>query len=494
MKKTIKIKAVYYTLTLCFAILFSGCEKTFDINKDPDNPSLEQGTPALIFPAAVASTAGAIGGEYAILGGIWSQYWAQSAVSSQFRTIDSYNISQSDFNPRFNEVYAGALNDYQYTIKKSEELGNWKFFLMGTVMKAYTYQVMVDLYDTLPYTEAFMGINNLKPKFDDGYSIYQGLLSEINNALSKNYNSSPSVGKSDIIFQSNMDKWVQFANTLKLKLYLRMVYAKPAEAEAGIKALYASGVTFLDTDASMAIFEDLADKSNPLYEYNFRKLNTNGNLRASRTFLTFLQANNDPRVASYYSFSTGTSYRGLNQGDQNNPDQTLTNVSIIKMTSKDPVQFISLPESYFLQAEALERFFGGVGAKEKYDDGVSAAFAQYGYDATSFTQIGGVYEYPILGNFEQKLEKIIVQKWASFPGSHALEGFFEHNRTGYPKVSTVYSTDVDNYIPGRFVYSKTGTTGGLFPKRLIIPEDERNTNPNTPSVTPITTKVWWDKK
>jgi hypothetical protein len=287
---------------------------------------------------------------------------------------------------------------------------------------------------------------------------------------------------------------VKFANTLKLKMYLRMVYAKPAEAEAGIKALYNSGVTFLDSDASMAIFEDLADKSNPLYEFNFRKLNTNGNLRASRTLLTFLQANNDPRISSYYDFSSGTNYRGLNQGDQNNPDQTLTNVSIIKMTSKDPVQFISLPESYLLQAEALERFFGGVGAKEKYDNGVSAAFAQYAYDASGFIAPSGTYEYPSGGNFEEKLEKIIVQKWVSFPGSHALEGFFEQNRTGYPKISPVYSTDTDNYVPGQFVYSNTGTTGGLFPKRLIIPEDERNNNPNTPAVTPITTEVWWDKK
>src|SRR5690606_17972387 len=171
------------TLALLFTI--TSCEKSLDINTDPNNASLEQGTPELIFPSAVASTSGMIGGQYAIVGGIWAQYWAQSASSSQYRTVDSYNLSQSDYARNFDEIFAGALNDYNYVITKSEELESWRFFLMGTVMKAYTYQVMADLYDTLPYSEAFQGAENLAPHYEDGYAIYQGLLAELDNALSK---------------------------------------------------------------------------------------------------------------------------------------------------------------------------------------------------------------------------------------------------------------------------------------------------------------------
>lgn len=497
MKRFKANRASVLSITLALLFTITSCEKSLDINTDPNNASLEQGTPELVFPSAVASTSGMIGGQYAILGGIWAQYWAQSASASQYRTIDSYNLSQSDFARNFDEIFAGALNDYNFVINKSEELENWRFFLMGTVMKAYTYQVMVDLYDTLPYSEAFQGAENLAPTYEDGYAIYQGLLAELDNALSKDYTAGSSAGSTDVVFGGDINEWVNFANTLKLKMYLRMVYAQPAEAEAGIKELYSNNVSFLSKDASIAIFQDLPDKSNPFFEDNFRKLNTATNLRASVTFLSFLQANDDPRIAAYFSKATDGSdtYKGINQGDYTNPDQALLTVSVAAAKATDPVQFISAAESNLLQAEALERYYGGEGATEKYDAGVTAAFAQYGFEseASAFLADGGAYAYPSTGTFEEKLEQIIVQKWASFPGSHALEGFFEKNRTGYPKSSPVYSTDA-SYVAGEIVFPKTGVTGGKYPKRLIIPDSERKTNPNTPAVVPLTTNVWWDKK
>ena len=77
------------------------------------------------------------------------------------------------------------------------------------------------------------------------------------------------------------------------------------------------------------------------------------------------------------------------------------------------------------------------------------------------------------------------------PKSHSLEAFFEHNRTGYPRYSAVYS-NVAGYIPGQFVYPKNGVTNGQFAKRLIFPDIERSKNPNTPPEEPVTKKVWWD--
>ena len=102
-----------------------------------------------------------------------------------------------------------------------------------------------------------------------------------------------------------------------------------------------------------------------------------------------------------------------------------------------------------------------------------------------------MYAYASSGSFEEKLEAIIVQKWASFPKSHAIEAFFERNRTGYPRTSAVYSTS-GSYVPGQIVYSKNGITNGLFPKRLIFPDLETSRNANAPADEPITTKVWWD--
>ena len=473
---------------LAVLLLGTGCKKALDINQDPNNPAIEQGTPTIVFPAAVMSTAGRVGGDMAILGGIWAQYWTQSATANQYKYIDAYNVKGADFNGAYNELFSGALNDYQFVLTKAREQQNWKYLLMGTVMRAYTYQVLADLYDQVPYREAFQGLNNLQPHFDDGYSVYKGLLSELDSALAKDYRSgsfSDRDQKADLVFGGNMEKWTQFANTLKLKMYLRMVNKKPAEAEAGIRALYNAGADFLSEDAAVGGFIDAPDKSNPMYEYNIRKLNVQTNLRASRTLLTYLVGKGDPRRPVFYTNATG-----INQGDYATTSTTAQGAGVVIQSPTEPVRFISKAESFFLQAEALERYFAGAGAQALYDRGVQAAFDQAGVSSAGFAGAGGAYAYPSGGSFDQKLEAIVTQKWISFFGSHALEGFFEKNRTGFPRTSAVYSDD-PSYVPGQFVISRNAVTNGQLPKRLVFPDVERTRNNNTPAEVPITTPVWW---
>lgn len=476
-----------------------GCKKTLDINVDPNNPPIETASPEVLLPSAVMSTAGRVGGDMAILGGIWSQYWTQSFASNQYKTIDAYNLNRTDFNGAFDELFAGALADYQLAVTKAQAASDWRYNLMATIMKAYTYQVLVDIYDKVPYTEAFQGTANLQPKYDDGYFIYEALLTEINAALAKDFTSIPltaSQKKGDFLFGGDMDLWVQFANTLKLKMYLRMVNAKPAEAEAGIRALYANGANFLKVGAGIAKFDDTPNNSNPMYEYNIRRLNTTTNLRASFTFTSWLIENEDPRAIKYFGSASPV---GQNQGDfaaTQLEQPTYANASVPSQNATDPVWFISDSESFFMQAEALERYFGGSGAEVAYDNGVLLSFVSLGVrpaDYADFVGPGKFYAYPATGNFETKLEAIITQKWASFPGSHALEAFFEQQRTGYPVTSAVYST-AGSYIPGQWVYAKNGVTGpGRFPKRLVWPASSRERNVNVPVEVPIYVKVWWGK-
>ena len=207
----------------------TSCKKNLDINRDPSNPSLDQLTPKLVFPTAVASSVGRIGGHLAIVGGIWAQYYTQSVVSNQYKDLDSYNLTKgfgsTNSGVDWVELYSGALNDLNFVITKSAAQKDWNFHLMGTVIKAYTLQVLVDLYDQVPYTEAFQGANNLQPKFDDGYTVYKGLLAELDSALAKDFQASTNTpaGPSDLIFPEDeadwsIDPWIQFANTLKLKM------------------------------------------------------------------------------------------------------------------------------------------------------------------------------------------------------------------------------------------------------------------------------------
>jgi len=226
-----------------------------------------------------------------------------------------------------------------------------------------------------------------------------------------------------------------------------------------------------------------------LYEQNVRQLNTPNNLRASKTFVSWLQENNDPRIVSYFGTNAPNS---INQGDYLGTDPSYQSAAVFVQLPTDPVIFISAAESYFLQAEARERYFSGDQAESLYDQGVLAAFASVGQDGSSF--INGAYKYPSGGSLEQKIEAIVTQKWASFAyGVHFIEGFFEKQRTGYPVTSPVYSTDA-SYVPGQFVISKNSVlTPGALPRRLAYPDVEVSRNSNTPELVPITTPVWWGK-
>ncbi|MBV4358177.1 SusD/RagB family nutrient-binding outer membrane lipoprotein [Pinibacter aurantiacus] len=496
-------KSIYkiglFALTLL--VMGTGCKKQLDINEDPNNPAYEQGTPAIVFPAGTLGTVGGLGSDYQILGAIWSQYVTQSAVSSQYKNIDAYTVQSSDFNTSYANVFSRGLNSYKYVVDKTRESADWSYYLMANVMKGYTTAIMVDMYDQLPYTEAFQGTANLQPKFDDGHSIYLALIDSIDNALSKDFSALtvsttaiPSFGPSDLVFKGDINKWIEFANTLKLKLYLRMVNKYPDVAQAGIKAMYDAGDKFVTYNVGVTNFTNNPGLDNPFYDYNIRTLNTPDNLRASQTFVSWLQLNADPRVTAYFNTAAPTA---INQGDfGNQANANYPKATVFYQTATDPIMFISAAESYFLQAEVAVRY--GLGdAKALYNQGVLAAFTATGKDGSSFIAAGGKYEW---GNEKEggvtlgAIEQIIRQKWAHFAwGTHALEAFFDKNRTGFPKTSAVYSTSA-SYIPGQWVISAgTVLPAGQMPKRVVFPDNERQRNNNTPSVSdnPITKAVWW---
>ncbi|MEQ9564285.1 MAG: SusD/RagB family nutrient-binding outer membrane lipoprotein, partial [Pseudomonadales bacterium] len=186
------------------------------------------------------------------------------------------------------------------------------------------------------------------------------MIADLNDALSKNLGASKGniPLNDDFIFGGDMAKWVQFANTMKLKIFLRQADARPSVAQSGIGAL---GNNFLAEDAAMTQFINEANRSNPLYESDRRQLNVATNLRASTTMYSYLSANNDPRLDLYYGPGNP-----LNQGDY----QSLAapnSVSVVNLSATTPVYFISAEQSLFMQAEARERFSGGAGAKALYD-------------------------------------------------------------------------------------------------------------------------------
>ncbi len=480
------------------AFLLTSCEDQLDINRDPDLLSQDNAALSSEIAVGMMGIAATQSSYYALIGGIWGQQWSQSLAASQYRAIDDYSIGTNDYTGGWNNMY-DALTDIRNAKKIAETQGNWNYYLIATCLETYASQILVDFYNDIPYMEA-NDSNILQPNFDSGQDIYDFMIADLDDALGRDLAASslPAPGQDDFIFSGNMQRWVEFANTLKLKIYLRQTEARPSVAQSGITSMFNSGAAFLTTDAAIiGVFEDEANLSNPLYETDRRQLNTATNLRASTTMWSYLDANADPRLNAYYGPGNP-----LDQGDYNSAAAP-NSVSVANISALAPVYFISAAQSYFMQAEADERYNGGANAKALYDAGVLAAFAKSPvFDNTTFAVVeeldgapfvasGGAYEYPAAGTFDDKLTAIITQKWLSNYPDNGYESFFEQHRTGIPAISAVPQSDF-GYVPGQFAYSVNGVTGGIFPQRIVYPNGELSRNSNAPDIVEITVPVWWN--
>jgi len=493
------MKKVFSIIMIASILFLSNCGKEWlDVNKDPNNP--ETASAELVFPAGVISIGSQVGGYYALAGGFWSQYFAQSNAANQYKELDQYNPTSTDFNGQWREMYAGGLSDLQYVINEAEANENGTYFLMGTVMQAYGFTIMVDFYNNVPYFEAFQGSaeSNFNPVYDEGSVIYADLIKRIDAALEKEPSElTDGQISSDIVFGGDYDSWVAFANTLKLKMYIRMSEVDATTAKTGIEKMYTANDNFLNSNAGLDIFVDATGQRNPLFASNVQNLNVGTNLRVSTTIFRYFENNLDPRMASV----VGSNSNPMPQGGFNIPSTQLDppTVCVYKQSPSDPVYFISDVESLFLQAEAAARGWGTGDEQALYNSAVSLDFSRKGFSSAGFIGAGEVYEYPMGGTLEEKIEAITMAKWAAFAGtSQTLEAFFETNRNGYPVVGAEPAWKANDYngdyVPGTFTYSLEGTTSGSFPKRMLYPQDEINLNSNVPSQTSITDKVWWDTK
>ncbi|HEX7016630.1 MAG TPA: SusD/RagB family nutrient-binding outer membrane lipoprotein [Cyclobacteriaceae bacterium] len=476
------MKRQYKFITL-FALLMmmaTACEDYLDINTDPNNPS--EATVDLVFPAGISSVAFTLGGQWQILGSFWSQHWTQSTGANQYAVIDDYNITETRYDREYSELYSGALNDLNWVSQRAAEEENWNYYLMAEVMKAYTFQVLVDLYDKVPYFEALRGSEDTTPAFDDGQAIYDDLIVRIDDALSKDLDAFTSTqpGRDDMVFQGNMDNWIRFANTLKLKIYMRQTEARSQVAQAGITELFNSGAEFLDVDAEMAEYVDVEDFRNPYYAVQVSSAgNGRGNVdvAASNTLLETLIAAGDPRVNAIFNTpEAGGGHVGLDQGDYSNTGfQNHVNLSQPAIGPTHPVVFMSAAESKFLQAEAVERFGVAGDAEALYQEGIEANFEKHGVSgAAALYGAGGPYEY-------NGIESIIFQKWIACANFNSLESHFERLRTGYPDHFTITPNNI---------------TGGVFPRRLPYTSTELSNNAENLNAIggqkSVIQRTWWN--
>lgn len=486
-------RAIKFSAVMSMLIAASSCKKNYlEVNVDPNNPT--KAAINLVLPTAQGFAAYNLGNPYQILSGFWAQYWTQGPTGSQFLAYDQYSINSGSFDRQWINMYAGPLNDLKYVVEEGTKQGSPNYAAIGKIMQAYLFQVMTDLHGDIPFSDALKaGEGIIAPKYDSQQDVYDGLIQLVNDGLGLiDENSSVHPGADDFFYGGDMHQWTKFANTLKLKIYLREAYVRPAVAEAGIKAMYTAGAEFVDQGDEAAVhFTTTQFNQNPLFAH----ISSLGefNILASNTALNRMLTLSDPRIDVVYKRATAAPNTGNHVGIAQGNGRLLPNPASLndRQFSKPgaavggpggaaaPVIFISEGESFFLQAEAVARGWGTGDAKQLYLDGIALSFLSSGLSLTEFNTYAAqtAIDYPAAGTLEEKIKAIITQKWTAMTGSQNVEAWTEWRRTGYPDIFTV---------------STTSNIGNAFPARLLYPDSEVTSNPNTPPQKTVTDKVWWD--
>lgn len=489
------MKKIYFKALLVLALIggsTSACDDALDINESPNSPS--GSTTAFTLPVAQTTLAYMLNLDLGIMTGFLSQYWTQAYQAAQYQVYDQYNYNGNQTSTAWLHAYAWVLEDLNYVEQKALEDGTPNYAAIARLLSVYTYQVIVDVWDSAPYSEALGGKSgNLNPVYEDGQTIYDGLIADIDEALELINPGAMAItpGADDFLYGGDMAAWVRFANTLKLRIYMRQSEARPSVAEQGIDALYAAGAEFVGLgDDAMVPFPGGSNNENPLYRGEISPNGLGGvNLNGSAAIIQRLVDNNDPRVDFFFDpAETGTfagAQVGIPQGEGTTQlgSQPQTDNSVPSSTNviapNSPVYLMTASESLFLQAEAAERGWGTGDAEQLYNAAVTESFRFTGFAADANSFLNGAYEYPATS--AERLETIATQKWYALCGIMNVEAWAELRRADY--------LDLSPSVAG----TGASLNGSTFPQRALYPSSEISTNTNSLPNGNIGDPVWWNK-
>lgn len=489
-----------YIFMLAVISLTASCgEDYLDVNVDPNNPVVVG--PELVLPVAQTYTAVYIQQDRRCntLGNLMMYNWGQSDGYSWYSDEFKYLLSSSFYANIFNVAYRDALKQYNVMDQLGPEYDYYK--AISKIMKAFHFQILVDTYGDVPYSEALGRSLNATPKYDDAQTIYEDLIVQLSTAIDLINNASDDAvlpETDDIMFGGDMAEWKKLANTVKLRILVRQsdMDGRGTYIQEEINKIVAEGSGFITADVTVNPgYLKEVDKQNPMWQsYGQDPAGTdvmNGLATCATPFvLNLLTATNDLRIDRIYE-KPSTGHLGVPQGmlDYDTPvvdAYIATKVSnlgpgILKSPDMDAVIF-TLAESCFNQAEAALKNYLTDSPKDLYEQGITASFEYLGLDAQDaeeyYTQVMADVNWTMTDDAD-KLESIITQKWIALNSIDAIQSWFDYTRTGFPSglpISILAST------PDR-------------PVRLFYPAGEISSNgENVPSQpNGFTEKVFWAK-
>ena len=561
--KNNKMKKI--NIILCLSLIFAvSCTDDFnEINEQPDALSVSD-VSAKFFVTNIQK-----GLFKPVAGALWfGQIFHQDQYAGQHSGGHSQYAWDGNFGWEYTSWlqegtngwlagYNSSLTSYLKQVGEGGALENDQYYAIGLIMKGLYYQLYTDQVGMIPYSEASDPDIKL-PKYDEQIDIYKGVIAELNEAISL-IGSNTSTGEgvnllreNDVIFNGDMQKWKQLANSLKLRMALR-AHGAPGEdfASAAVSEAISSGV-LADSDA---LFESYNEVSNIWVEHSsygdiYYGFGAAGQWKMAEPLINALSSVNDPRLSfmskpsaggtvtlditeasdsqiaflkntldnaglvldTDYSWTQTSSELTITMAENTNyvglPVRLSPNIKglfngnlfsspadIVVNKSNEgkeisPFIVMSAADSHFMVAEAIVKGLASGDAAGHYQTGLEYAMNLWGTSLTS--DFSSSEMGTLTGSVEEKLEKIATQRWiANY--TNGYEAWSIVRDTGYP--TSAITTSSDNSIR-----SLSGEMNGGYANRLRYISSAYTSNADNiqaavskqgPDVK--TTKLWWAK-
>jgi len=464
---------------------------------------------------------------YNLAADCWSGYFGQNNNWGGPNNLN-YFLKDGWVASSYTESYSTVVPLWQ-DLKGKTETQFPEVFALAQILKISAWHKATDMFGPIPYKEAGKGL--ITVPYDSQEEVYKSMFKELSDAIEvltkyADNGNSKLLPNADAIYAGDVHKWVVYANSLMLRLAMRVYYADAAlSKQYALQAVnHSYGVMkSKDDEAKMERGASLEFKNNLdvlINQYN--------ECRMGSSMLAYLGGYQDPRLPKYFNTSTvsqavtvGTygKYSGVPTGHDVSSNDAFKDSSRPAITSTTPTYWMRASEVYFLLAEAaLHGFAVGGTAESLYEKGIEMSFEENGIassEVADYMSSGlkpAVYSFHLTnpgvnvdvpavtqattewsGTDEEKLEKIMIQKWiALYPNGQ--EAWTEYRRTGYPKLHSV----VTNYSNGE-IDSEVGIRRMRFPtNKSTSAEDIANLESARKllrgGLDKAGTRLWWDNK
>ncbi len=445
--------------------------------------------------------------------GSWVQHYGNGNTgftTPHYQDILNYN---DDF---WNNMYSNMNNARQGKLLAEERdapnIAAQKIAIFE-IMEILNWICLTDMVGDVPYFNALQGGDNLTPVYDAQELIYDDLAQRLEAAAnSLDPNDAAFFGSGDVFFQGDPEKWIKYANGLRLRIGLRIANADPAKAQAIVTSVMNSGMlpssndddAVLPVENSGTVFSDMHRAAELLIRA------PNDAPYISEALVTTMQATNDPRLPiiaapTPASVAAGgpLEYRGVppNQTDAQYAD---LNANIDQFSRPNGELFfgpttdrgqtsMSYAEISFAKAEAALRGWGGTesDAQTFFEEGIRAALSRGDFPEFGITpEMIDTYvaaNGTLTGSFDEKLAQIMTEKWIALAFDQEDEAYSEWRRSGLPVLDPGVRTanDTNGQIPRRMTYNNQ--------EELLNPTNWASAVSKLSNGDTYLSRVWWDQ-